>query len=92
VASGWAPVSGTARLEAIIAERKPTERGFECAAAARKGWLSDGVIAPSAVDGLEAIWWRNHDANGRMICRVPAACSCAHCVRVPNTQYPTPVG
>ena len=73
-----------ARLGAILALRKPTARGLACAAAKRKAWLADGVIAPEAMDSMETIWWGNHDADGRVICRAPADCSCARCVSLLN--------
>jgi hypothetical protein len=76
--------NAAARLGAMLALRKPTARGLACAAAARKAWLEDEVIAPEAMDSMEVIWWRNHDADGRMICRAPAACSCARCVSLLN--------
>jgi hypothetical protein len=78
-----------ARLCEVIAERKPTARGFACAAAARAAWIADDIFAPEALDGVEVIWWGNHDADGRMICRAPATCSCARCASLLNKKGET---
>lgn len=76
--------NATERLRMMLALRKPTARGLARAAAKRKQWLADKVIAPEAMDSFEAIWWGNHDADGQVICRAPASCSCAYCASLPN--------